>query len=85
MSITKAIQLLSSNDIQIATICNHQLRYTIENLAGVNNTIPVMTFYQAKRRMDSKGIEAKAQLFGPEPDLLPSICKRILKFPIHKI
>ena len=43
-TITKAIQLLTSNDIQIATISSYQLRDTRANIAVVNNTSPVNDF-----------------------------------------
>ena len=30
-------------------------------------------------------IQAKTQIYGPAPDLLSNICKRILMFPIHEM
>ena len=41
---TKAVQLLSSNDTQFATISSHHLKDIIANTAGVNIAIPVNDF-----------------------------------------
>ena len=47
-----------------------------------------MTLYRFKQRIDRRmdhmliDIKVKAHIYGPEPDLLPNICKRI---PINKI
>ena len=43
-TITKAVQLLSSNDKHIANLSSHQLKDTITNISEVNNSIPVNDF-----------------------------------------